>query len=74
MDVIKCLLAARQDKSPQVWYTSCCNAELAPSDDQFSRISIDSILDMQVQELLSCLEDPAFNLQVCICSVGKQDI
>ncbi|WIA29135.1 hypothetical protein OEZ86_011646 [Tetradesmus obliquus] len=40
MDVLKCLLAAREEKSPQV------------------------------QALLTCLDDPSFNLQVCICSVG----
>eukprot|EP00879_Flechtneria_rotunda_P031225 GHRR01034091.1.p2 GENE.GHRR01034091.1~~GHRR01034091.1.p2 ORF type:complete len:113 (+),score=23.38 GHRR01034091.1:508-846(+) len=40
MDVLKSVLAGRQDKSPQVI------------------------------ELLQCLDDPTFNLQVCICSVG----
>jgi hypothetical protein len=66
MDVLKTVLAARQDKSPQVGVVdalcmqqnTCFSAERAVTP------------AVQVQALLDCVTDAAFNLQVCICSVG----
>jgi hypothetical protein len=75
MDVLKCLLAAREEKSPQVRYrqSQCCVAELLPcSNHQVANQCVQHlhVVCTQVQALLNCLEDSSFNLQVCICSVG----
>lgn len=69
MDVLKSVLAAREDRSPQVDSRIMGNVAFV------IRHNLPTPLSdlLQVQALLDCLSDAAFNLQVCICSVGKQE-
>lgn len=78
MDVLKSVLAARQDKSPQVSVggptlsiVSSSTICQPPTNNLLACASYHT--PTQVQALLDCLTDPAFNLSVCICSVGESE-
>lgn len=73
MDILKAVLNAREDRSPQVpcglLAIACvvCRCKALADTKKGST-------HLQVQALLDALDDPAFNLQVCICSVGENHI
>lgn len=75
MDALKAVLQLREDKSPQAgaMQGDVCLGWTGPFGAMPSPIGHARTLCcwVQVQALLDCLSSAAFQLQVCICSVGE---